>query len=97
MLHTLILGAVALAPGNWLVWLIAGGLAGWIAGRLMGGGFGFLGDIIVGLIGAFLGAFIAGFFISASYGFIGTLIIAVIGAVILTAIVHAFQNRSAAV
>jgi hypothetical protein len=33
-----------------IVWLLIGGIAGWLAGQIMkGGGFGLVGDIIVGL------------------------------------------------
>ena len=39
-----------------LIWvLIIGGLAGWLAGRMVAGyGFGILGNIVVGVIGAFV-------------------------------------------
>ncbi len=95
-MNALTLAAVALSPGNFIVWLIVGGVAGWIAGRLMGGGFGMIGDIVVGLIGALIGSLVIGFFVSGTAGFWGTLIVAIIGAVVLTAIIHAVQNRSAA-
>lgn len=39
-----------------IFWLIIGGLAGALAGRIVdGGGFGILVDIIVGIVGAFIG------------------------------------------
>lgn len=39
-----------------LIWvLIIGGLAGWLAGRLVAGyGFGVIGNIVVGVVGAFV-------------------------------------------
>ena len=45
---------------NILLWIISGGLAGWIATIIMGndGSLGVVGNIIVGIIGAFLGGFI---------------------------------------
>lgn len=41
-----------------LVWIIIGGVAGWLAGFVMKARFGLLGDIAVGIIGGFLGGFI---------------------------------------
>ena len=38
-----------------IIWLIVGGLAGWLAGMVVkGGGFGLIGDIIVGIIGGLI-------------------------------------------
>lgn len=46
---------------NILLWIIFGGLAGWIATMIVGddAGFGIIGNIIVGIIGAFIGGWIA--------------------------------------
>lgn len=73
---------------NWLVWLIFGGLAGWIATILTGTNarFGIIGNIIIGIIGAWLGGWLAGV-IFKSPGVTGfdvrSFIIAVIGSVVL--------------
>jgi uncharacterized membrane protein YeaQ/YmgE (transglycosylase-associated protein family) len=74
-----------------IVFLIVGGIAGWLAGLLIKGrGFGIIGDIIVGIIGAFIGGFaltaigLAGFF---GAGIIGSIIVALIGAIILLFII----------
>ena len=70
------------------MFLIIGGVAGWLAGTLMkGGGFGLLGNIIVGIIGAVLGGFAFGLLGITTDGIIGSLITATIGAVILLFIV----------
>jgi uncharacterized membrane protein YeaQ/YmgE (transglycosylase-associated protein family) len=38
-----------------IIWLIIGGVAGWLAGLLVKGyGFGLVGNIVVGIIGAIL-------------------------------------------
>ena len=38
-----------------IIWLIVGGIAGWLAGMVVkGGGFGLIGDIVVGIIGALI-------------------------------------------
>ena len=77
----------------WLMELIVGALAGWIAGRLMrGSGFGILGDIIVGIIGGVVGGWVFGLLGITAYSFIGRLIVAIIGAVILIWIVRAIRR-----
>lgn len=46
---------------NIILWIIFGGLAGWIATMIVGieEGFGIVGNIVVGVIGAFVGGWIA--------------------------------------
>lgn len=88
------LASVSLEPGNFISWLIVGGLAGWITGRLMGGGFGFFGDIILGLVGALLGGFLASLVLDQSLGFWGTLVVSVLGSVIIVAILRMFGGSS---
>jgi len=79
-------------------WIIIGGIAGAIAGRIVqGGGFGILGDIVVGIVGAFIGGLILSFFNTSANGWLSTLITALIGAIILLFAVRAFTgggNRS---
>ncbi len=42
-----------------LSWIVIGLIAGWLAGRVLKGGFGVIGDTIVGVLGALLGGFVA--------------------------------------
>lgn len=46
---------------NIILWIVFGGLAGWIATRIVGNdaSFGVTGNVIVGIIGAFLGGWVA--------------------------------------
>lgn len=68
---------------QFIVFLIVGGLAGWISGLITkGSGFGILGNIIVGIIGAFLGGFLFRLVGISANLFIGQLIFAVVGALI---------------
>ncbi len=85
---------IALAPGNFISWIIVGGIAGWVTGRVMQSGYGFFGDIILGLIGALVGGFLGGFFFDASTGFFGTLIVAILGSVLIVAIARAFGRAT---
>jgi uncharacterized membrane protein YeaQ/YmgE (transglycosylase-associated protein family) len=73
-------------------WLIIGGLAGWVAGKLVrGSGSGILVNVVVGIVGAVLGGWLASaiFNVNISSGFnVQTLAVAVIGAVILLGIAN---------
>ena len=72
-----------------LVILLAGLVAGWLAGKIVtGGGFGLIGDIAVGIVGALIGTWLLprlGVHIGS--GFVGTTIVATIGAVLLLLII----------
>jgi uncharacterized membrane protein YeaQ/YmgE (transglycosylase-associated protein family) len=68
-----------------IIWLIIGGVAGWLAGLVVrGGGFGILGDIVVGIIGSVIFGWLFG---ASGYavgsGVIGSIISSAIGAIIL--------------
>jgi uncharacterized membrane protein YeaQ/YmgE (transglycosylase-associated protein family) len=70
---------------NFIVFLIIGGLAGWVAGIISkGSGFGIVGNIIVGIVGAILGGLCFGLLGIAAYGIIGRFIFAVLGALLFT-------------
>ncbi len=68
---------------NFIVFLLIGGVAGWIAGLITkGSGFGVAGNIVVGIVGAFLGGLCFGLLGIAAYGLLGRLIFAVLGALL---------------
>lgn len=78
-------------------WLIVGLIAGWLTGRIMGGGGGVLIDIIVGLVGALAGGFLMSLLgFRAEGGMIYTIFVAVIGAVVLTWIYRKFMVKKTA-
>lgn len=80
-----------------ILWLIIGGLAGWIAGKIMrGGGFGILGNIIVGIVGAVLGGAIFSLLGIGSNNIIGSLVVAVIGSVVLLWLVSLIKGKGKA-
>jgi uncharacterized membrane protein YeaQ/YmgE (transglycosylase-associated protein family) len=77
-------------------WLIVGLIAGWLTGRIMGGGGGALMDIILGLVGALVGGFLMSLLgFKAEGGMIYTIIVAVIGAVLVTWIYRKFMTKPA--
>jgi uncharacterized membrane protein YeaQ/YmgE (transglycosylase-associated protein family) len=53
---------LAVAPPtavSWVAYIIIGGIAGWLAGKIVkGGGSGILLNIVIGIIGGFLGGFL---------------------------------------
>jgi uncharacterized membrane protein YeaQ/YmgE (transglycosylase-associated protein family) len=73
-----------------IIWLIVGGVAGWLAGMVVkGGGYGLIGDIIVGIIGALIaGWLLPQLGIVIGTGIIAAIIDAFIGAVILLLILR---------
>jgi uncharacterized membrane protein YeaQ/YmgE (transglycosylase-associated protein family) len=77
-----------------IIWLIVGGVAGWLAGMVVkGGGFGLIGDIIVGIIGALIaGWLLPQLGIVIGGGILGAIIDAFIGAVVLLLILRLIKR-----
>jgi uncharacterized membrane protein YeaQ/YmgE (transglycosylase-associated protein family) len=75
-------------------WIIIGTVAGWLAGKVVkGGGYGFIGDIIVGIIGAIIGGYLAGALgIAGGGGILASIAIATIGAIILVVILRMLKR-----
>ncbi|MFY8032507.1 MAG: GlsB/YeaQ/YmgE family stress response membrane protein [Devosia sp.] len=81
---------------GWIMAIIIGALAGWIAERVMKSNQGLLMNIILGIVGAVVGNFILMLIFGATMGgLIGQLIVAVIGACLLIAIGRAIRGRRA--
>lgn len=73
---------------NIILWIIFGGLAGWLGSEIVGSDFGILGNVIVGIIGAFIGGWISNMLGSKDGGAerpttIWSFVWAVIGSIIL--------------
>ncbi len=86
---------------GWILWIIVGGILGWLASIIMhrDAQQGLLLNIVVGIVGAILG----GWLISPLLGIaaagpdnfsISGLLVALLGAIILLAIVNLFTRRS---
>jgi uncharacterized membrane protein YeaQ/YmgE (transglycosylase-associated protein family) len=85
---------------NLLVWIIVGGIAGWLASVVVrGGGMGIVGDIIVGIVGALIGGFVVSLLLPGAFGLTGfnvtSLVVAFISAVSLLFVVNLFMGRRA--
>ena len=77
-----------------LLWIILGGIVGWIASAIMGKSEGLLLDIIIGIVGAVIGGWIMSFF---GYGGVSgfnlySFLVALLGAVILIGVVSAVRR-----
>jgi uncharacterized membrane protein YeaQ/YmgE (transglycosylase-associated protein family) len=76
-----------------VIWLIAGGVVGWVAGLIMRRRDGVLLDIIIGVVGAILGGWFVAPFLGATTidqgGFsLTSLLVSLAGAILLLAIVN---------
>ena len=86
---------------NLIIWLVVGGLLGWVASMIMktDAQQGIILNVVVGIVGAFL----AGWFISPLVG-VGTinqdsfsvpsLLVSLVGAIILLAVVNLVRRRA---
>jgi len=87
---------------NFIIWLIIGGIIGWIASKIMktDAQQGVLLNVVVGIVGAMLGGWLisplvgVGTINQGNFSF-GALIVSLIGAIILLAIVNLFRRGSA--
>lgn len=80
-----------------IVWIIIGGLAGWVAGIIMKSEGGLLRNIIVGVVGAFVGGLLMS--LIGGQGFTGfnvwSFLVALLGSVVLLAIMGFLTKRTA--
>ncbi len=77
-----------------ILWIIFGGLVGWVASAIMGRSEGVVMDIIVGIVGAIIGGWIMSYFGSTGVtGFnIYSFLVALLGAVVLIFLVRAVRG-----
>jgi uncharacterized membrane protein YeaQ/YmgE (transglycosylase-associated protein family) len=82
---------------GWLAWIIVGGIAGWLASKVMKTSHsqGLLMDIVVGIIGAFIGGFLFSQIDTAGVtGFnIWSIFVAFVGSVVLLAIIRLINGK----
>jgi len=68
---------------GFIVFLIIGLVAGWLAGEIMKSKRGLIGNLVIGVIGAMIGGFMGNLVGLAATGLLGSIILATIGAVVL--------------
>ena len=78
---------------HFIIFLIVGLVAGWLASVIVRGrGLGLIGNLVVGVIGAFFGGFLLHAVGLAAFGLIGSVIQATIGAVVLLVIIKVLRK-----
>ena len=79
---------------TFILWIVFGALAGWIASLIMGSPHGLLMDIVVGIIGAIIGGWLMAAFGGAGVsGFnLYSLLVAILGAIIFIWIVRLLRR-----
>lgn len=75
---------------NFIIWLIVGAIAGWLAGIVMKSNYGLITNIILGIVGSFVGGFVLTLVpgvqpIESGFS-IGHILTAAIGAIIIIAV-----------
>ncbi len=87
---------------NFIIWIVVGGLIGWIASIIMktDGQQGLFLNVVVGLIGALIGGWLisplvgAGTINAGAFNF-GSLLVSLLGAIILLAVVNLLRRGRA--
>ena len=80
---------------GWLMTIILGGLAGWIAEKMMKFDTGLLMNIVLGIVGAVVGNFLLGLIGIGLGGLVGQLIVAVLGACIVIYLYRLMKSKQA--
>ncbi|HQW80888.1 MAG: GlsB/YeaQ/YmgE family stress response membrane protein [Rhodanobacteraceae bacterium] len=77
-----------------LVFLVIGGVAGWLAGLLVKGfGYGLIGNIVIGVVGAFIAGWIFPTLgISLGTGIVAAILHATIGATVLLLLIRVLKR-----
>jgi uncharacterized membrane protein YeaQ/YmgE (transglycosylase-associated protein family) len=71
-----------------IIWIIVGGIAGWLASSIVkGGGMGLVGNVALGIVGAIVAGFLLPAIGIGLSGIFGAIIAAAIGAIIVLLII----------
>jgi uncharacterized membrane protein YeaQ/YmgE (transglycosylase-associated protein family) len=80
--------------GGFIVWILVGGIAGFLASKVLTGrGMGLIWDIVVGILGGFLGGWLAGLVGIATTNILMAVVVAFVGAAILLVVFRALTHR----
>ena len=73
-----------------IVWIIVGGIAGWLASMIVkGGGMGLAGDVVLGIVGAIVAGWLFPLIgLGFGGGIIGAIISAMIGAILILLVIR---------
>jgi len=78
-----------------IMFLVIGLIAGWLAGQVLrGSGYGLVGDLVVGIIGAMIGGWLFALLGIVAFGLLGSIIAATVGAIVLLLILRAAKRAA---
>jgi len=78
---------------HFLVWIISGIVAGWLAGVLVRGrGFGLAGDLVIGFLGGLIGPWLAGLVGITATSWLSEIAVAALGGVVLVVVVRTLRR-----
>jgi uncharacterized membrane protein YeaQ/YmgE (transglycosylase-associated protein family) len=86
-------GALGMSGVGFLMAIIIGAIAGWLAEQFTKSNMGLLMNIVMGIIGALVGNFLFGLLGIGVSGFLGNLISATVGAILVIVIYRAIAGR----
>ncbi|MBA3326515.1 MAG: GlsB/YeaQ/YmgE family stress response membrane protein [Rhodobacteraceae bacterium] len=76
-----------------IIWIIVGGLAGWLASNIVkGGGMGLVGNIVLGIVGAVVAGWLLPVIGLNLGGIIGAIISAMIGAILVLLVISLIKR-----
>jgi uncharacterized membrane protein YeaQ/YmgE (transglycosylase-associated protein family) len=79
---------------GFIVWIIVGGIAGFLASKVLTGrGMGLTWDIVVGILGGFFGGWLAGLAGIAATNIVLEIVVAFVGAAILLVVFRTLSHR----
>jgi uncharacterized membrane protein YeaQ/YmgE (transglycosylase-associated protein family) len=83
-------------PIEIVMWVVAGLIAGWLAGATMrGSGYGLAGDVAVAAVGAIAGVWLLGFAVPDHGGLAGSVIAAAVAALLFVAVARVLTRPAA--
>ncbi|MDM8519879.1 GlsB/YeaQ/YmgE family stress response membrane protein [Anaerolineales bacterium HSG6] len=78
---------------NFIIWILLGAFAGWVAGRLMkGSGYGLPVNAVLGILGSFVGGWLFSFIGLNIAGGLGSFIAAVVGAMAIIGVANLLKR-----
>ncbi|MCA4994888.1 GlsB/YeaQ/YmgE family stress response membrane protein [Tsukamurella tyrosinosolvens] len=93
---TVMLASANFSPG-WFAWIIIGGIAGWIASKIMGTDkdMGIIKNVLAGVIGGWLGGYVLRLFDvqTGAFGWFLTFVTALVGACVVIGAVKLVTGR----
>ena len=82
-----------------IVFLVVGGIVGWLASQLMHRNEGLIASIVIGIVGSFIGGFVSMMLTGSDKSYLGfsltSFVWSLVGAIVLVALLNVFSGRRA--